>query len=127
MWLLLCVVRGTDVATHVLALVGSLLTFCNLVIVSSDAHAATETIESYLAMHSGQLPVLSQQQGADCTSNPKECGGNGGCGGGTAKLVIASYAQMGVSSVWSVAGWLCSRLLVPFACGSCSVVCLTFV
>lgn len=42
------------------------------------AHAATESIESYFAIKTGQLPVLSVQQ---ITS----CGGQAGCGGGRTK------------------------------------------
>lgn len=76
----------------------------------TDAHAATECIESYMALSSGQLPVLSQQQASFCTSNPNDCGGNGGCGGGTAEVVFASVAANGgMASVWTYPCALAAR------------------
>lgn len=46
--------------------------------------------------------MLSQQQIASCTSNPRDCGGNGGCGGGIAELAYASVASMGgISNTWT--------------------------
>jgi cathepsin L len=52
------------------------------------AFAATETIESHVAIASGKLEVLSPQQIASCTPNPKKCGGTGGCEGATAELAF---------------------------------------
>ena len=50
-------------------------------------HAATaETVESHYAIATGMLPVLSEQQVLDCTPNVANCGGTGGCGGGTPAL-----------------------------------------
>jgi cathepsin L len=56
-----------------------------------------ETIESFYAMKYGvgNLPVLSEQQIVDCTPNPNDCGGTGGCGGGTPELAMAQIMQTG--------------------------------
>ena len=67
----------------------------------ADAHAATEQLESYVAKSSSKLPVLSQQQGADCTKNPRDCGGTGGCEGGTTRLVLEGFADNGAANVWT--------------------------
>ncbi len=55
----------------------------------------TETIESYWAMATGNLMSLSEQQILDCTPNPNECGGTGGCQGGTPELAYQNLIQMG--------------------------------
>jgi len=45
---------------------------------------------------------LSEQQIASCTSNPKHCGGSGGCGGGTAQVAYDSIVQMGgIETEWT--------------------------
>jgi len=53
----------------------------------------TEIVESYWAMATGELFVGSEQQILDCTPNPNDCGGTGGCGGGTAELAITTMVQ----------------------------------
>jgi len=65
--------------------------------------ATAETIESHWALaNGGQLPVLSEQQILDCTPNPNQCGGTGGCGGGTAELAMQQIINMGgLSSEWT--------------------------
>jgi len=61
----------------------------------------TETIESFYAIATGQLPVLSEEQILDCTSNPDDCGGVGGCGGGTGELAMAQIIEQGgIASEW---------------------------
>ena len=66
------------------------------------AHAATETMESYVAIASGQLQVLSQQQVASCTKNPDQCGGTGGCGGATNELGMQSVVMTGgIAEEWT--------------------------
>lgn len=59
--------------------------------------ATAETIESYnaLATNPKQLLTLSEQQILDCTPNPDQCGGTGGCGGGTVELAVARIVVMG--------------------------------
>jgi len=64
--------------------------------------ATAETIESNWAIASGKLTDLSEQQIADCTNNPNECGGTGGCGGGTIEVAMASIIKMGgLPSEWT--------------------------
>jgi len=63
--------------------------------------STAETIESYSALSTGKLLVLSEQQILDCTPNPDDCGGNGGCGGGTVELATARIITMGGLSLES--------------------------
>jgi cathepsin L len=66
------------------------------------AFAATEVVESAFAIATGRLEVLSPQQVLDCTPNPAECGGDGGCTGGTPELAFASVAAAGgLASEWT--------------------------
>ena len=58
-----------------------------------QAFAATEQIESYTAIASGQLEELSTQQMTSCAPNPLSCGGDGGCSGSTPPLGY-SYIQL---------------------------------
>jgi len=57
--------------------------------------AATEALESQWAKRTGNLIVLSEQQILDCTPNPQQCGGAGGCEGGTAELAYERLIQLG--------------------------------
>eukprot|EP01060_Flectonema_neradi_P003173 TRINITY_DN12026_c1_g1_i1.p1 TRINITY_DN12026_c1_g1~~TRINITY_DN12026_c1_g1_i1.p1 ORF type:complete len:358 (+),score=99.66 TRINITY_DN12026_c1_g1_i1:47-1120(+) len=52
------------------------------------AFSATETIESAVAIATGKLPILSPQQLVSCVSNPRQCGGTGGCDGATQPLAF---------------------------------------
>jgi cathepsin L len=53
-------------------------------------------------MATGNLQALSEQQIADCASNPHHCGGTGGCEGGTAQIAFQSVMDMGgISSEWT--------------------------
>jgi len=64
--------------------------------------AAAETVESYHAIKTGQLAIFSEQQILDCTSNPDDCGGTGGCSGGTVEVAYASIiAKGGLQSEWT--------------------------
>jgi cathepsin L len=64
--------------------------------------ATAEVTESYWAMATGKLNILSEQQILDCTPNPNHCGGTGGCEGGTAELAWAQITQTGgLSSEWT--------------------------
>jgi cathepsin L len=64
--------------------------------------STAEVVESYFALASGQLAVLSEQQILDCTSNPQECGGTGGCQGGTSEVAFEQIIAMGgLSSEWT--------------------------
>jgi cathepsin L len=48
------------------------------------------------------METLSEQQIASCTSNPQDCGGTGGCDGGTAEVAYASLIAIGgIASEWN--------------------------
>merc|ERR1719382_2043067 len=57
------------------------------------AFATTAMIESYAAIATGNLPVLSAQQVTACTPNPLSCGGTGGCMGSIPQLAF-TYIQL---------------------------------
>merc|ERR1711936_782862 len=57
------------------------------------AFATTAMIESYAAIATGNLPVLSSQQVTSCTPNPLSCGGTGGCMGSIPQLAY-TYIQL---------------------------------
>jgi cathepsin L len=59
------------------------------------AFSATESIESAVALGSGQLLTLAPQQIVSCTKNPHHCGGTGGCSGATPQLAFAYIASAG--------------------------------
>ncbi len=64
--------------------------------------ATAETVESHHALATRQLAVLSEQQILDCKPNPNQCGGTGGCGGGTAELAMQQIVALGgLSSEWT--------------------------
>eukprot|EP01043_Picozoa_sp_COSAG02_P005877 COSAG02_NODE_162_length_32474_cov_13.222511_13_plen_384_part_00 len=65
--------------------------------------ASTETLESHYAIkHQGMLEELSEQFVLDCTPNPHECGGTGGCAGGTAELAYGRLSELsGIPSEWT--------------------------
>jgi len=62
------------------------------------AHATVEEVESNVAQQTGTLLKLSPQNVVDCTPNPHQCGGSGGCNGATAELGIGYIADKGVAS-----------------------------
>jgi len=63
--------------------------------------ATAETIESQWALQTGSLTDLSEQQILDCTPNPQQCGGTGGCAGGTAELAMKQIIlNGGITSEW---------------------------
>jgi cathepsin L len=64
------------------------------------AHGSTETMESYWAIATGNLFVLSQQQVTACAPNPKDCGGFGGCQGSTAELAFEYVVGAGLTQEW---------------------------
>jgi len=61
-----------------------------------------ETVEAHwAAKHPGQLTDLAEQQILDCTPNPNQCGGTGGCGGATAEIAMARIVQLGgITTEW---------------------------
>jgi len=66
------------------------------------AFAAVANLESYFAKASGELHTMSVQQILDCTPNPEECGGTGGCQGATCPLAYDTVIRMGgIASEWT--------------------------
>jgi cathepsin L len=65
--------------------------------------ATAETVESHFALAvGGDLDTFSEQQVLDCTSNPQDCGGSGGCSGGIAQLGFEGImAKGGLASEWT--------------------------
>jgi cathepsin L len=61
-----------------------------------------EVVESYWALKTKQLSALSEQQILDCTNNTNDCGGTGGCGGGTPEIAYNQLIdQGGLASEWT--------------------------
>jgi hypothetical protein len=65
------------------------------------AHAATESIETHVAIATGNLWVLSQQQISSCTPNPQQRGGTGGCNGAIAELAFDHVKTTGFAQEWT--------------------------
>lgn len=83
------------------------------------AFAATECMESAVAIATGKLLVLSPQVWVDCAKNPDECGGSGGCQGATAEIAYETAMSLGAyndSSVPYVAqDEMCALTVKPVA------------
>lgn len=62
------------------------------------AFSAAETLEAHLALQSGKLLTLSEQELVDCTPNPDHCGGTGGCQGSTQELAFDFVARTGITT-----------------------------
>jgi|EP00927_Polykrikos_kofoidii_P011672 cathepsin L len=63
------------------------------------AFSATETLESHLAIATGNPPpVLSPQQIVSCAPNPQHCGGTGGCQGSTQPLAFNYTRGIGITT-----------------------------
>jgi len=66
--------------------------------------ASAETVESHWALKTGHLEALSEQFILDCIPNPDQCGGTGGCGGGTSALAFEGLSKHGgIPSEWTYA------------------------
>lgn len=59
------------------------------------AHSATQALESAVAIRFGVLANLSTQQVTACTPNERQCGGTGGCFGGTVQIAWDYVASTG--------------------------------
>jgi cathepsin L len=59
-------------------------------------------VESHYAKKTGKLQILSEQNVLDCVPNPEQCGGTGGCAGGTAELAYDWFAanKVNMKSEW---------------------------
>ena len=62
------------------------------------AHAAVETLESFLAINTGLLEEISIQELVACMPNTDNCGGTGGCEGAIAELAFDYATEFGLTS-----------------------------
>ncbi|GAB5372392.1 hypothetical protein AAMO2058_001661200 [Amorphochlora amoebiformis] len=62
------------------------------------AFSAAETMESHLAIATGKLLELSEQQLVACSTNPKDCGGTGGCDGSVQPLAFDYVQTVGITT-----------------------------
>merc|ERR1712070_1278364 len=63
------------------------------------AFSATETLESHLAIATGEdAQILSPQQIVSCSPNPQHCGGSGGCDGSTQPLAFDYTKTAGITT-----------------------------
>jgi cathepsin L len=60
--------------------------------------SAAETMESAVAIKTGKLFVFSEQEILDCTPNPNDCGGTGGCSGATQELAFGYVVGEGITT-----------------------------
>merc|ERR1712086_63280 len=66
------------------------------------AFATTETIESYFAIATGALSVLSPEQLVNCAPNPHHCGGTGGCQGSIPEVAYDYIKKHGMTTEWKM-------------------------
>lgn len=64
------------------------------------AFSTIETVESHVAISSGVLTELSEQQLVSCVENPDQCGGTGGCSGATMVLGFEYIQKNGIYDEW---------------------------
>lgn len=57
----------------------------------------TESVESHMAIKTGSLKVLSEQELVSCPKNPDHCGGTGGCQGATSTIAYEYLMKHGQS------------------------------
>lgn len=63
------------------------------------AFSTVETLESHYAIATGRAaPEMSEQELIDCMPNPDECGGTGGCNGGTQMLGFNYTSYVGMTT-----------------------------
>ena len=85
------------------------------------ALAVAANLESYAALATGSLPVLSAQQLLSCTPNPRKCGGDGGCDGSTPMLAYEYVHNNGIitDESWEYTGKDCEGTSLP-DCNRCN-------
>jgi cathepsin L len=64
------------------------------------AFASTAVLESHIALQTGNLFSLSEQELVSCAPNPLNCGGGGGCAGATAEIAFRFVMEKGIVSEW---------------------------
>jgi cathepsin L len=62
------------------------------------AFSAAQSLESHLAIATGNLVALSPQQIVSCAPNPDHCGGSGGCDGSTQPLAFNYTETAGITT-----------------------------
>jgi len=62
------------------------------------AFSASAVLESHIAIQTGKLFDLSEQQLVSCTPNPDQCGGTGGCSGSTQWLAFDYVKNAGITT-----------------------------
>jgi len=60
------------------------------------AIASSTVLEAHNEINSGKHRIFSTQQIVDCTPNPRHCGGEGGCKGGTAEIAFDWVLKNGI-------------------------------
>ena len=60
------------------------------------AFAAVEQTESYLALATGNMTILSPQELLSCMPNPMGCGGTGGCHGAIPEMAFQWIYSFGI-------------------------------
>jgi len=65
------------------------------------AFSGTEALESHIAIATGTLFTLSEQEYVSCVENPDECGGTGGCMGATMELLFQHAVDNGIATEWT--------------------------
>lgn len=65
------------------------------------AFSGTEALESHIAIATGTLFTLSEQEYVSCVENPDECGGTGGCSGATMELLFQHAVDNGIATEWT--------------------------
>jgi cathepsin L len=60
------------------------------------AHAAVSALEAHLDIATGSSRRLATQEIVDCTENPHQCGGQGGCHGATSQLAFDQIQRYGI-------------------------------
>jgi cathepsin L len=65
------------------------------------AFASTAVLESHIALQTGVLYELSEQELVSCSENPNHCGGDGGCTGATAEIAFDFVVQNGIVEEWA--------------------------
>lgn len=65
------------------------------------AFSVVAVMESHIAIQTGKLLEMSEQQLVDCVPNPQHCGGTGGCQGATQELGFDYYHKTGGANAGS--------------------------
>lgn len=65
------------------------------------AFASTAVLEAHIAIETGILYELSEQEVVSCATNPNHCGGTGGCTGSTAEIAYEFIREHGAVEEWA--------------------------